>query len=84
MAVVGGIKAFGFPPFRDRRLYVNCGRALNRLLATDEVVADLIDTRRCVFLAYLWRAGRLIAHRLQTLLHERPLWPVIDAERAIG
>src|SRR6266851_3433217 len=58
--------------------------ALQAELATGEVVADLIDTRRCIFLAYLWRAERLIAHRLQTLIHERPPWPVIDAERAIG
>ena len=35
----------------------------------DEVVADLIDTRRCIFLADLWRAELLIAHRLQTLIH---------------
>src|SRR5216684_1807595 len=58
--------------------------ALQAELATGEVVADLIDGRRCIFLAYLWRAERLIAHRLQTLIHERPPWPVIDAERAIG
>src|SRR5216683_2833855 len=58
--------------------------ALQAELATGEVVADLIDTHRCIFLAYLWRAERLIAHRLQTLIHERPPWPVIDAERAIG
>ena len=31
-----------------------------------------------------WRAERLIAHRLQTLIRERPPWPVIDPERAIG
>jgi exodeoxyribonuclease V alpha subunit len=58
--------------------------ALQAELASGEVVADLIDTRRCIFLAYLWRAERLIAHRLQTLIHERPPWPVIDAARAIG
>jgi exodeoxyribonuclease V alpha subunit len=58
--------------------------ALQAELATGAVVADLIDTRRCIFLAYLWRAERLIAHRLQTVIHERPPWPVIDAERAIG
>ena len=58
--------------------------ALQAELASGEVVADLIDTRRCIFLAYLWRAERLIAHRLQTLIHERPPWPTIDSERAIG
>src|SRR6202521_5442918 len=57
--------------------------ALQAELATGEVVTDLIDTRRCIFLAYLWRAERLIVHQLQTLIHERPPWPVIDAERAI-
>jgi exodeoxyribonuclease V alpha subunit len=58
--------------------------ALQTELATGAVVADTIDERRCIFLASLWRAERLIAHRLQTLIHERPPWPVIDAERAIG
>src|SRR5229473_3031886 len=58
--------------------------ALQAELATGAVVADLIDGRRCIFLAYLWHAERLIAHRLQTLIHERPPWPVIDAERAIA
>jgi exodeoxyribonuclease V alpha subunit len=58
--------------------------ALQAELASGEVVADAIDTRRCIFLAYLWRAERLIAQRLQGLIHERPPWPVIDAERAIG
>src|ERR1700722_15163742 len=58
--------------------------ALQTELATGEVVADMIDQRRCIFLAYLWRAERLIAHRLQTLIRERPPWPTIDSERAIG
>src|SRR5260370_7390732 len=58
--------------------------ALQAELATGEVVADLINTRRCIFLAYLWRAERLIAHRLQTLIHERPPWPVIHAQRPIA
>jgi len=58
--------------------------ALQEELATGAVVADLIAARRCIFLAHLWRAERFIARRLQTLVHERPPWPVIDAERAIG
>src|SRR6202045_1110284 len=58
--------------------------ALQAELATGAVVADLIDTRRCIFLAYLWRAEWLIAHRLQTLIRERPPWPTIDSELAIG
>ena len=56
--------------------------ALQAELASGEVVADLIDTRRCIFLAYLWRAERLIADRLKTLIQERPPWPTIDCERA--
>jgi exodeoxyribonuclease V alpha subunit len=42
--------------------------ALQAELASGEVVADLIDTRRCIFLAYLWRTERLIAGRLKTLV----------------
>jgi exodeoxyribonuclease V alpha subunit len=42
-------------------------------------------TRNTVFfLTHLWRAEKLIAHRLQALIQERPPWPVIDAERALG
>src|SRR5271154_850419 len=58
--------------------------ALLAELATGAVVADTIDARRCIFLTHLWRAEKFIAHRLQTLIHERPPWPVIDAERALG
>ena len=35
--------------------------ALQAELATGTVVADTIDTRRCIFLAHLWRAERFIA-----------------------
>jgi exodeoxyribonuclease V alpha subunit len=42
--------------------------ALQAELGSGEVVADLIDTRRSIFLAYLWRAERLIADRLKTLI----------------
>ena len=52
--------------------------ALQAELASGEVVADLIDARRCIFLAYLWRAERLIASRLKALIQERPPWPTID------
>jgi exodeoxyribonuclease V alpha subunit len=58
--------------------------ALQAELSTGSVVTDTIEARRCIFLAHLWRAERLIAHRLQTLIHERPPWPSIDAERALG
>jgi exodeoxyribonuclease V alpha subunit len=58
--------------------------ALLAELATGAVVADTIEGRRCIFLAHLWRAEKFIAQRLQTLIHERPPWPVIDVERALG
>jgi exodeoxyribonuclease V alpha subunit len=58
--------------------------ALQAELATGAVVADEIEASRCIFLAHLWRAEKLIAHRLQALIHERPPWPAIDAERALG
>src|SRR6202035_6093663 len=41
--------------------------ALQAELVTGEVVEDMIDGRACIFLAYLWRAERLVAHRIQTL-----------------
>ena len=46
--------------------FVTLAEVLQAELATGEVVADLISTRRCIFLAHLWRAERLIAHRLET------------------
>jgi len=58
--------------------------ALRAELATGAVVADTIDARRCIFLTHLWRAEKFIAQRLQALIHERPPWPAIDAERALG
>jgi exodeoxyribonuclease V alpha subunit len=58
--------------------------ALQAELASGEVVADLIDTRRCIFLTYLWRAERLIAERLKSLVQEQTPWPTIDCERAIA
>ena len=60
------------------------GEALQAELATGTVVADTIEARRCIFLAYLWRAEQFIARRFEALLQERPPWPVIDAERALG
>ena len=48
------------------------------------MVADTIEARRCIFLAHLWRAEQFIARRLQALIQERPPWPIIDAERALG
>src|SRR6202051_853664 len=43
--------------------------ALQEELANGEGVGVVIDTRRCIFLTSLWRAERLIANRLQTLIH---------------
>jgi exodeoxyribonuclease V alpha subunit len=56
--------------------------ALLAELATGAVVADTIAARRCIFLTHLWRAEKLIAHRLQALIHETPPWPAIEVERA--
>ena len=58
--------------------------ALAAEVATGSLVADEIDQRRCVFLAHLWRAERIIAQRLRALCQESPPWSTIDAERAIA
>jgi exodeoxyribonuclease V alpha subunit len=52
-------------------------------LEAGEVVADLLDGRRGVFLAGLYRAEQTIAERLRTLVSARPSWPPIDAAKAI-
>ena len=57
--------------------------ALALELEAGEVVADLLDGRRCVFLAGLYRAEQTIAERLRTLVSARPSWPSIDAAKAI-
>jgi exodeoxyribonuclease V alpha subunit len=57
--------------------------ALALELEAGEVVADLLDGRRCVFLAGLYRAEQTIAERLRTLVSVRPSWPYIDATKAI-
>jgi exodeoxyribonuclease V alpha subunit len=46
-------------------------------------MADVIDGRRCLFLAHLWRAERLIGQRLLALSGELPPWSTIDVEEAI-
>jgi exodeoxyribonuclease V alpha subunit len=56
--------------------------ALALELEAGEVVADLLDGRRCVFLAGLYRAEQTIAERLRTLVSAKPSWPCIDAAKA--
>jgi exodeoxyribonuclease V alpha subunit len=57
--------------------------AMRREAADGLVVADEIDDRRCLFLAHLWRAERMIGQRVLALSREPPPWSLIDAERAI-
>ena len=57
--------------------------ALALELEDGDVVADLLEGRRCVFLAGLYRAEQTIAERLQVLLSARPAWSPIDAAKAI-
>lgn len=57
--------------------------ALGLELEAGEVIADMLDGRRCVFLAGLYRAEQVIALRLHTLGSGRPVWPHIDAGKAI-
>ena len=57
--------------------------AVCRETADGLVVADEIDDRRCLFLAHLWRAERMIGQRVLALSREPPPWPPIDAERAV-
>ena len=52
-------------------------------LEAGAVVADLLDGRRCVFLAGLYRAEQVIAERLRLLTAGKLSWPAIDAARAI-
>jgi len=51
-------------------------------LKAGSVVADLLDGRRCVFLAGLYRAEQVIAERLRLLAAGKLPWPAIDAARA--
>ena len=52
-------------------------------LEAGELVADTVQDRSCVFLAALYRAEQGIADRLDSLAVGDPLWPRIDASRAI-
>ena len=57
--------------------------ALGLELETGDVVADLLEGRRCVFLAGLYHAEQTIAERLRALVSGRPPWPPIDGAQAI-
>ena len=57
--------------------------ALTHHLAGDEVVADTIENRPCVFLRGLYLAERGIAERLQALSKGSPPWPRIDIDKAV-
>ena len=46
-------------------------------------VHPLLEGRRCVFLAGLYRAEQTIAERLRVLVSAGPSWPPIDADKAI-
>ena len=58
--------------------------AVRREAADGLVVVDEIDDCRCLFLAHLWRAERMIGQRVLALSREPPPWSPIDAERAIA
>src|SRR3954452_9754429 len=57
--------------------------ALGLELEAGDVVADTLEGQRCIFLAGLYRAERVIAERLRHLAVGAPPWPAIDAKRAI-
>jgi exodeoxyribonuclease V alpha subunit len=57
--------------------------ALALELEAGDVVVDLLDGRRCVFLAGLYRAEQTIAERLRVLALAGPTWGPIDAAKAI-
>jgi exodeoxyribonuclease V alpha subunit len=57
--------------------------ALRQELRDEVVVAGTIDDRRCIFLASLWNAEKVIAERLRALAAGEPSWPRIDAAKAV-
>ncbi|MEE9122862.1 MAG: AAA family ATPase, partial [candidate division NC10 bacterium] len=57
--------------------------ALNQELQDGTVIADTIERRRYIFLAYLWNAEGKIADRIKSLSVGKPSWPDIDTEKAI-
>jgi exodeoxyribonuclease V alpha subunit len=57
--------------------------ALGLELEAGYVIADLLDGRRCVFLAGLYRSEQTIAERLRILGAGGPPWQSVDASKAI-
>jgi exodeoxyribonuclease V alpha subunit len=57
--------------------------ALTLELEAGDVVADVLEGHRCVFLTGLYRAEQTIADRLRVLVSAAPPWPPIDADKAI-
>ncbi|AZV39041.1 ATP-dependent RecD-like DNA helicase [Komagataeibacter europaeus] len=57
--------------------------ALALELEAGDVVADSVGDTGCIFLAGLYRAEQSIAERLRACAIGRPLWPDIDAEKAM-
>jgi exodeoxyribonuclease V alpha subunit len=57
--------------------------ALTLELEAGDVVADVLEGRKCVFLTGLYRAEQTIADRLRALMSAGPPWPHIDAAKAI-
>ena len=57
--------------------------ALQQELQDENVVADTIGERRCIFLGYLWKAEKVVAERLKALATGQPSWPEIDTAKAI-
>jgi exodeoxyribonuclease V alpha subunit len=57
--------------------------ALGLELQEGAVIADDLDSRRCVFLAGLYRAEREIAEKLSALATGKPPWPLIDPDKAV-
>jgi exodeoxyribonuclease V alpha subunit len=81
-----GLPADELVPLTEKLLEVPAeliATALDLELQDGTVIADDLDRRRCVFLAGLYRAEREIAEKLRALAAGMPLWPSIDAEKAI-
>ena len=73
-------------PMAERLLEIQAPliqEALALELEAGEVVANEVDSRRCIFLAGLHRAERAIADRLRALQKGALPWPRIDPAKAI-
>lgn len=58
--------------------------ALAAEVASGSLMVDTVDDRRCIFLAHLWHAERMIAQHLRALCQGSPPWSAIDVARAIA